>query len=109
MNKIVWRMLLVFLGFASVLLVSCEGAATGESDNESKEMEEMAGDGTQISGMPMPEIPDDLDTSMSRESENGVYIVSVSSELDPLTTTMDSQRRLKLLRSWAMAITRLKV
>ena len=85
MNKIVWRMLLVFLGFASVLLVSCDGGATGESDNESKEMEEMAGDGTQMSGMPMPEIPDDLDTSMSRESENGVYSISVSSELYPLT------------------------
>ena len=84
MKKIIWHSLLVFLILVGILMVSCDSGDTGESDNDSMEMEEMAGDDGQASGMPMPEIPDDLDTSRFKETENGVFNVGVSSELDPL-------------------------
>jgi hypothetical protein len=96
MNKIGWRFLLVSLVLVGILLVSCDSGDTGESDSESKEMEEMAGDDAQASGMPMQGIPDDLDTSRSKETENGVFNVTVSSELDPLA--------LNKIHSWIVHI-----
>ena len=96
MNKIVCRLLLVSLVLVVILLVSCNSGDTGKSDGESKEMEEMSGDDAHASGMPMQAMPDDLDTSRSKETENGVFNVSVSSELDPLA--------LNKMHSWIVHI-----
>jgi len=78
------RLLLVLLGLLSLALVACDPAEEDDTEDESQNDMEMESGEDQMPGMAMPETPDDLDTSTSRETDNGVFAVTVSPELDPL-------------------------
>jgi len=69
--------LVIFLGLvlASTALLS---ACRSESETESQPTQEMS------MAMGAMEVPDDLDTSTARMSEQGLYQVSISSQLDPI-------------------------
>lgn len=68
----------IFLGLvlaSTVLLNACRS----ESETEPQPTQEMA---MEMGGMG---VPDDLDTSSTRTSDQGLYQVSISSQLDPIT------------------------
>lgn len=51
---------------------------------------------TPMGDMPMQEVPEALDTSTTKETEQGLYTVSVTSDLDPLT--------LNQIHSWTIYV-----
>ncbi len=70
--------LVIFLGLvlaSTVLLNACRSESETEPQPTQEMLMEMGGMG----------VPDDLDTSSTRTSDQGLYQVSISSQLDPIT------------------------
>ena len=74
MKRLQCVIFLVFVLASTALL----GACRSESETESQPTQEMS------MAMGAMEIPDDLDTSSTRTSDQGLYQVSISSQLDPI-------------------------
>jgi hypothetical protein len=69
----------LFLLFVALLIVACG------SDEPAADMEEMAMDeGDEVEEMAMGDAPEGLDTATSKMSQEGLFHVSVNSDLDPL-------------------------
>jgi len=75
---------LITLALFSIVMAACSSGAGDESEDVPDVMEEMGDVGEQTSGMDMPDLPDDLYTSTSKETDIGLFVASISSELDPL-------------------------
>jgi hypothetical protein len=75
MNKYKSLLIFVILWSVALLLVSC-----GSDESEDSEMSDMSSGG----GMANMELPEDLDTSTTKVTDQELFTVSVSSEQDPL-------------------------
>jgi hypothetical protein len=75
MNKYKSLLIFVILGSVALLMVSC-----GSDESEDSEMSDMSSGG----GMANMELPEDLDTSTTKSTEQELFTVAVSSEQDPL-------------------------
>lgn len=84
MVKFHFRLLLIFFGLLSIALVACDSGNGEASEDASQSEMEMDAEDEQMPGMAMPEAPDDLDVSTTKETDNGVFNATISSELDPL-------------------------
>lgn len=74
-----FRLPLITIIFLLLALLS-SACAAGEADTPTPAMEDMEG---MEEGMVMSEVPEDLDTSTTRLTEQGTFQVSVSSNLEP--------------------------
>jgi hypothetical protein len=84
MIKHKYRILLVFLGLLCIVLVGCDSGNGEETADASMGDMESDGDDGQMPGMAMAELPDDLDISTTKDTDDGLFRLTVSSELDPL-------------------------
>ena len=77
-------MIFAITSLSVILLASACGGETADTPTPAME------------GMSMPEMPDDLDTSTTRLTDQGAFQVSISSDLDPLD--------LNQIHSWTVRV-----
>lgn len=95
------KLFLLSIVLSLALLLGACGSAVASSDNEpamEHKMEDMEAEGKDgaMEGMMNDDIPADLDISTTRMTEQGVYHVSVISDLDPAA--------LNQIHSWTLHV-----
>ena len=96
MVKFHFHLVPIVLGLLSVTFAACDSGNGETSEDTSRTEMEMDADEEQMPSMVMPETPDDLDVSTTKETDEGLFRVTLSSELDPLA--------LNQIHSWTVHI-----